>query len=296
MSDVENQRIHALKRFAAALTLFVIVGREGLGFEGSWLQAAVSIGTGMAVVALLETVGAWLQKRENQLLQSKNQAFFLLLPAYIAPTSVSFLLYCGDALAPFAFGAGAAMCSKYMFRAPFYGRSRHYLNPACFGICVALLFLPNTSAAPPYQYMENIGVRGELILFLFICYAGSFINIVFTNRFHVFAGFLGGFFLQAVLRSFIQGNSMLANLLPMTGLAFFLFAFYMVTDPATSPSRHRDQIIFGGATSLLYGVLQYYNIVFGLFYALTLVCAVRGLWAYWKAWTVPQDAQAPFPA
>ena len=46
---------------------------------------------------------------------------------------------------------------------------------------------------------------------------------------------LGGFVLQAAVRSLIQGTPMVAALLPVTGMAFLLFTFYMVTDPATTP-------------------------------------------------------------
>ena len=284
MNEAEARRVHALKRFAVALTLFVIVGREFLGLEGSWLQAVVSVGTGLAVVCLMETAAAFFQNRKNTLLRSKKDAFFLLLPAYIAPTSISFLLYSGDALAPFALGAGSAMCSKDIFRAPFYGRYRHVLNPACLGICVALYLLPNTGVAPPYQYIENLGSPGEVILILFILYAGFFINTVFTDRIFVFYGFVGGFFLQALFRAILQDTSFLANLVPMTGTAFILFAFYMVTDPATSPLKRGNQLIFGLANAAMYGILQYYNVVYGLFYALTIVCALRGLWWYWVSW------------
>ncbi len=58
-------------------------------------------------------------------------------------------------------------------------------------------------------------------------------------------GWLGGFLLQAVLRSQIQGTPLVAAILPITGMAFLLFTFYMVTDPATTPVSPRDQFVFG---------------------------------------------------
>ena len=61
--------------------------------------------------------------------------------------------------------------------------------------------------------------------------SGSFLNIRFTKRICVAIGWVGGFFLQALFRNLAFGTPLTAALLPMTGVAFVLFTFYMVTDP-----------------------------------------------------------------
>ena len=66
-------------------------------------------------------------------------------------------------------------------------------------------------------------------------------------------------------------------LLPMTGVAFVLFTFYMVTDPGTTPSKPKDQMIFGLSVAAAYAFLMLYHVVFGLFFGLTIVCTLRGL-------------------
>src|SRR5260221_4335435 len=63
----------------------------------------------------------------------------------------------------------------------------------------------------------------------------------------------------------------------MTGMAFLLFTFYMVPDPGTTPSKPARQLAFGAGVGALYGVLVSFHIVFAPFYALCLVCAVRGV-------------------
>jgi hypothetical protein len=65
--------------------------------------------------------------------------------------------------------------------------------------------------------------------------------------------------------------------LPMTGVAFILYTFYMITDPATTPGSTRNQIAFGAGVAFVYGVLLVSHVVFGLFFALSIVCALRGL-------------------
>jgi hypothetical protein len=58
----------------------------------------------------------------------------------------------------------------------------------------------------------------------------------------------------------------------------------MVTDPATTPMGKRSQIAFGASVAIVYGLLMTGHIVFGLFFALTIVCTVRGLGLYALAW------------
>ncbi len=112
---------------------------------------------------------------------------------------------------------------------------RHFLNPSNFGITLTLLLFPWVGIAPPYHFSENIHGWGSWILPAIIVMSGSFLNIRFTKRICVAIGWVGGFFLQAMLRNLAFGTPLTAALLPMTGVAFVLFTFYMVTDPATCP-------------------------------------------------------------
>ena len=76
------------------------------------------------------------------------------------------------------------------------------------------------------------------------------------------------------------GTPIVAGLLPMTGLAFVLFTNSMVTDPATTPFKPSTQVMFGAAVAAVYGVLMLMHVVFGLFFALVIVCFMRGLSLY----------------
>ena len=66
----------------------------------------------------------------------------------------------------------------------------------------------------------------------------------------------------------------------MTGVAFVLFTFYMVTDPATTPERTLAQVAFGASVALVYSLFLMSHVVFGLFMALVIVCVARGLGMY----------------
>ena len=101
--------------------------------------------------------------------------------------------------------------------------------------------------------------------------------------------------LNAAVRSLVLETPITAALLPMTGVAFLLFTFYMVTDPATTPSETRSQVVFGASVALAYSLLMMLHVVFGLFFALSVVCVVRGILLTARAWA-GERAEAPAPA
>ena len=63
----------------------------------------------------------------------------------------------------------------------------------------------------------------------------------------------------------------------MTSAAFIIFTLYMIPDPATTPLKKTRQALFGFSVAMVYGALQLLHVVFGLFFALLIVCAIRGL-------------------
>jgi nicotinamide riboside transporter PnuC len=71
----------------------------------------------------------------------------------------------------------------------------------------------------------------------------------------------------------------------MTSAAFMVFTLYMIPDPATTPVKPLRQVLFGLAIAAAYGVLLVEHMVYGLFIALAVVCAIRAVGLYaWAAW------------
>ena len=181
------------------------------------------------------------------------------------------------ALPILVFAAAVAMGTKAIFRAPAELGGRHFLNPSNAGIAVTLILFPWVGITAPYQFTENLtgawdwGVPGILIL------AGTLLNSLFTGRMPLILAWLGGFAAQAILRSAIFGTPLVAGLVPMTGMAFLLYTFYMVSDPGTTPHRPRAQVCFGLGVAAAYGVLLVLHVVFTLFFALLAVCLIRGI-------------------
>jgi enediyne biosynthesis protein E5 len=270
-------RLPALRRFAVAITILNVLGHFVLGFEQSWAQPLVALAAAYGVEITLESVGAWAERRTPQFRGGWCALLDFLLPAHITALAVSMLLYANDRLWPIAFAAALGVASKTLIRVPIGRGVRHCLNPSNTGIAFTLLLFPWIGIAPPYQFTENLSGVGDWLLPTIIIVSGTFLNTRFTGRIPLILGWLGGFLLQAALRSQLQGTPFVAALLPVTGMAFLLFTFYMVTDPATTPSPPLRQLAFGGSVAAVYGLLMTMHVVFGLFFSLLVVCSMRGL-------------------
>ena len=284
-------RLGGLRRFAVAITVFNILGHTWLGFEQSWAQPVCALLAGYLIELLFMSIDAWQKGERPKFLEGPMCFVDSLLSAHISSLAVAMLLYSNDRIMPIVFAVAVALCSKHAFRITVGGRSRHFLNPSNFGITVTLLTFHWVGIAPPYHFTENLGPGGDWILPLFIIVSGSFLNTLYTKRVPLLSAWVVAFAGQAVVRNAVFGTPIIPGLVPMSGVAFVLFTFYMVTDPATTPSRPRAQIAFGAGVAGTYGLLMALHVVFGLFFGLTLVCVVRGLSLYWEA----RRAEAPRP-
>lgn len=273
----KDMRLAALRRFATAITILNVLGHTVLGFEQSWAQPLVGVASAYLAEILLEIVDSRLKGRRPRFLNGGTAPIDFLLSAHISGLAVSMLLYANDRLLPIAFAAVTAIGSKYIFRAGVNGHSRHFFNPSNLGITATLLCFPWVGIAQPYMFTENLGDAGDYVLPLIIICSGSFLNAKLTKRIPLILAWLGCFVAQAGVRHFVLGTLFLPSLNPMTGVAFLLFTFYMVTDPATTPSTVRGQIAFGAAVAASYGALMALHVVFGLFFALSFVCTARGV-------------------
>jgi hypothetical protein len=269
-------RLAGLRRFGIAITFLNVLGHIVLGFEQSWAQPLVSLATAYGMELLLESLEAWGQRRAPRFLGGWKRLIDFLLPSHITGLAVAMLMYANEQLWPVAFSSAVAIGSKALLRVPVAGQPRHFLNPSNFGITATLLLFPHIGIAPPYQFTENLSGAGDWALPAVIVCTGTFLNTRFTRRLPLIVGWLGGFVLQATLRSWLAGTPLTSALLPMSGVAFVLYTFYMVTDPGTTPQQPLGQVIFGLGVAMAYGMLVGRHVVFDLFFSLTLVCFARG--------------------
>jgi Na+-translocating ferredoxin:NAD+ oxidoreductase RnfD subunit len=288
-------RLGGLRRFAVAITVFNILGHTVFGFEQSWLHPFVALATGYSLHILLEIISAATEGRTVRFRGGWRKFVDFLLPAHISALAVSMLIYPNARLWPIAFATAVAIGSKSIFRIPVGKGTRHLFNPSNIGISTTLLLFPWVGIAPPYHFTENLFGAGDWILPAIIAVSGTMLNMRFTRKLPLISAWVGGFVFQAFVRSFVFGTPVVAALLPMTGVAFVLYTFYMVTDPPTTPPSARGQVCFGAAVAATYSLLMMLHVVFGLFFALTIVSAARGIGVYALAY-LRQRRHAEAPA
>jgi len=273
-------RLAALRRFALAISALTLLGHGFLGFEQSYAYVFVSLITCYSVDLILETVSAWSDRRTPRYRGGFIAMINFLLSPHITGLAVAMLLYSNEQLLPIAFAAAVATGSKHIFTVQTERGKRHFLNPSNTGISVTLILFPWVGIAPPYQFTENISGYEDWAIVFIICVLGTFLNARFTKKIPLISAWLAGFILQALIRSWYFGTPPLAGLNPMTGLAFLLFTFYMISDPGTTPYKPVRQVLFGFSIAFVYSLLMMLHIVFGLFFSLLIVCSVRGIYMY----------------
>lgn len=154
-----------------------------------------------------------------------------LASAYVSGISVGILVR-SPFFWPYAMCAILSIMSKYVLRLD----DRHIWNPSNFGIS-AMLFLAPVVVAPLSVQFGN-----SILPMIVIWCLGAFI-ISRLKRFHICASYVGAFVLFAAVRSLLTGGSFLAEVAPITGPPYQLFIFFMITDPKTTVSTKRGQII-----------------------------------------------------
>ena len=271
-------RLFALWYFTTLMIVWNILGHTVLGFEQSWATPLVAITTAVVVSVVLEWVDARAVGRPLRFAGGAG-ALVNFLPACLIPGfACAMLLYANERLWPVIFAVALSISSKLLLRAPVgQGHSQHIFNPSNFGVGATLLLFPDVGFAPPYHFTENVTGFWDWAVPVIVLITGIIIHGLFTGRLALVAAWIGGFVLQGLLRAQIFGTPLFVPLMPMTSAAFIIFTLYMIPDPATTPLKPARQALFGFAVAMVYAVLQLLHVVFGLFFALLIVCGMRGV-------------------
>lgn len=239
------------------LLLFNILGLTILGFNRSPLQVGVTC----AATVLLQLFydGVFFNR------------FKLSLSAFITSLGLSLLVNFGHSyfypLVPVFF----AISTKYFFTL----KGKHVFNPALMGVALSLLITNEfISAAPAYQWNEISSmpiIMAGLAMILFMPK---------INRHWLVISWLLTFTAQIILRSLLIKHYLPWQTLffgTLSSPAFFLFTFFMITDPATSPKTKREQIIAGIALGVLDLVFHLFSSYHTFFYAAMAFASFRFL-------------------
>ncbi|HSE01155.1 MAG TPA: FG-GAP-like repeat-containing protein [Burkholderiales bacterium] len=209
---------------AAILAAYVTLGIAVLGFNRSPLQVAIAVAAAVLLDMTLHRV-------------FRGGPPLFPLSAVITGLSLGILVNYAHgwwfALVPIFLAIG----SKYLFT---FG-GRHLYNPALFGVVASLLLADGMiSESPAYQW------GGTYAAVAFVVTLGLLLFVLPVRRGTLIVSFLAFYFIALAARAWLTRWHMPVEtwfMGALTSPAFFLFTFFMITDPQTSPHSKRGQVL-----------------------------------------------------
>ena len=253
---------------AALLTLYAVLGVTVLRFNRSPLQMLVTVIAACALDLLLRRLVA-------------KQPLELPLSAWITGVSLALLLNYSHTYWLLFVPVFLAIGSKYLLT--FEGR--HVFNPSMFGVATSLLVGRDLiSTAASYQW------GGSWAMSAFMVTAALLLFMLRIRRNVLVLSFLGLYLLQILLRAwymrwFFPPEALILGTL--TSAPFYLFVFYMITDPKTSPESTRGQFFTALALVVLDLLFHRMTSLYTFFYAALALASGRFVFLHgrrvWRA-------------
>ncbi|MCU0698332.1 MAG: FG-GAP-like repeat-containing protein, partial [Myxococcaceae bacterium] len=247
--------------FGALLFSYAVAGFTFMGFNRQWWQMAIIMASAMALEVALSW---WLHRRK-----------LVPVSAFITSCSLAILLNYSHHSWVLLFPVFLAIGSKYVLTVD----GKHVFNPAMFGVAVSLLVSREwITAAPAYQW-----AGGDVTISLFIATAALMLFVFRVGKGWLVVSFLVFYALQTAVRAWVMRHHLPWQTLffgTLESPPFYLFTFYMITDPATSPKTPRGQVLLALALVLIDAVLHFKESVYTFFYAALTVGTARFLWAH----------------
>lgn len=222
---MSSYRIRTYFRTPKGTLLLILLGLMALAYPADGQPALVRVGLATASAVIVDV----LFKNARGKLEFPDSA---ILTGFIVGMVLAPAVPVGIPILASAF----AVTSKHLIR----GRFGHFLNPAAVGLLVTgLLFSTEQSWW---------GGLGDMPAILIVAVAlGGLLVIDRVNKLPSVLTFLAVYFLLLTTGS-LAGNPLAfadAFREPETGAALY-FAFFMLSDPPTSPTRIGDQALFAG--------------------------------------------------
>ena len=207
------------------LSLFLVYGIFYLGWQADISAYGLVIGTCLGVQGIF--IGLTGKSRSS------------LKSALITALGLCLLLKVNNP-ATLVFAASVAISSKFLIRV----NQKHLFNPANIGIIAALAFSGDAWVSP--------GQWGNNALMVYFFGAAALMVLLKVGRIDTSLAFLATFAVLEYLRTVVflgWGMDVLTHKLSSGTL--LLFAFFMITDPVTTPNAPKARILWASGIALL---------------------------------------------
>lgn len=251
-------------RYTVTFILFIynVLGITVLGFNRSWSQILLTASIGILLHIFYDVIF--------------NKKFYFPISALTTSLGLCILVNYGHSMIYPIVPIFFAISSKFFFNF----KKRHTYNPAMMGVALSLLIASEfISSSPAYQW-NGVGSMAVVIVMSALLFLMPKIN-----RTWLVGSFLLVFTLQIILRSLLIRHYLPFNTLffgTITSPSFFLFTFFMITDPMTSPNDRNQQIIVGSSLAILDLVFHLFSSYHTFFYAALTLGTIRLSWFHFK--------------
>lgn len=270
-------------RLSVVIIALQVLGQTSLGFKVSLAQILVSI----ALAGLIEAMVIW--RREHVLAWPAS--------ALLTGNSVAFILRAtgtrhGDwwslhGIQYFILAVVLSLLAKYVIRVD----GRHVFNPSNAGLVWTLLVIGPAHVFPQYLWWGPVHTGLTLALVVIALGAVWVLRSVgkMTSAIAFFVVFAA---LVAIVAAAGQSFVAIWHSGPISGGAYwtyiclspeiFIFVFFMMSDPRTSPASRRGQLAYGAGTAALAVILlapqeTEFGVKVAILASLTFVCALTAL-------------------
>jgi Na+-translocating ferredoxin:NAD+ oxidoreductase RnfD subunit len=182
--------------------------------------------------------------------------------------------------------AVVAIASKYLL---VNEQGRHFFNPTNLAIVFSLAFLPDHLFVRPDQFSMDQ-------LTFYICVpmviGFGFFAMLGAHRWRLTLAYYLTVVCVGVPVGWLLHVKPQWVLAPELNTSTLIFAFLMQTDPRTTPSANRSQLVFGACVALLHLTLRYEQVPYSPFVSLFVM---TGLWSVMGRFPAGARA-APLPA
>lgn len=239
----------------AVLALLVVAGSTILEIGVEPLHAGVMLGAAQATQYLFGRI--------------EGLRPFDPRSALVTGLSLTMLLRTDD-LGLAALAAVIAIASKFLLRV----RGKHLFNPAN-GAIVGLMLATDGAWISSGQW--GSGALSALAL------AGlGLVVLTRARRAETTLAFLGGYVLLLAARALSLGDPLVIPLHHLANGALLVFAFFMISDPKTTPDSAAGRLIFGASVACVAFGIQFalyrpYAPLLALFFCMPLVPLLDGL-------------------
>jgi Na+-translocating ferredoxin:NAD+ oxidoreductase RnfD subunit len=238
-----------------AILVALAAPREGIVLVAPGLASAVIVAGAIDVLVLRRTRNAW-EFPSGAVLTG------MLVAMVLTPHEPWYVAACTSAV---------AIVSKYLVRT----RSANVFNPAALALVITFYMFDTGQSW--WGALPEITPLALVLLFA----TGIFIADR-VNKVPLVLIFLGAYFLLFTLAAFLGDPGKVAEIFRAPDLhAVLFFAFFILTDPPTSPVKYPDQLVCGVIVAVVsYAIFAWV----GAAYYLLAGVLVGNIWEAWHRW------------